>query len=126
MGGWKLIRSTAGEASGWEVPETHMLMAWQFQPSSSLAALRVTSLQGFTKLDARNRFYKAVCVAQRHTVTLGLKSSTGPFSEPEKEKSIRKQQICNTRRKPTVEARASIPHDSRLLRKGSSVIHSLL
>lgn len=50
----------------------------------------------------------------------------GPFSKTKEERGIRKQQICNTRKEPEVEATASKPCDSCLRRKGSAVIHSPL
>lgn len=76
---------------------------------------------------SKTQFYKDIRVAQRHAVTLSLKPSPGLFSEPEEEKSIGKQQICNIRKKsPAAEVSASTPHRSCLLRKGSAATHSPL
>jgi len=85
----------------------------------SWRAVSLVALQGFTEPDPRNRCTRTLALL-RDGVTLSLKSSTGPFSEPKEEKSIRKQQICDTRKKPT----ASIARDSRLLSRPRPLVPS--
>lgn len=58
---------------------------------------------------SREPLYKASRVAQRHAVTLSLKSPAGLFSEPEEEKCEKAAHWQLSEKKPRVEARVSVP-----------------
>lgn len=82
--GWKLIRSPAGEASGWEVPGTLRL--------GSLAASRVTRLPGFTSPDPTQGHW---CCSETDTLSPSAQSpQQGPFQGSREKRTVRKQQFA--------------------------------
>lgn len=103
------MRSTAGEASGWEVSQAHTHAPGTGVPALQLAGSSACG-QPAGLPASREPLDKDSRVAQRR---LSLKSPAGPFSEPEEEKECEKAaHLQLSEKKPRVQARGSTPRGS--------------